>query len=162
MSEEATTVDDIRYLLFRLGAVFYATPLLGVREVVEAQDAKPVPGTSDCFNGVINIRGQVVGVVDLRKRFNHAATSNHEMALMVFETGSGLLAALVDQAEAVVHIPAAKIERRSNIVAPVDPEHILGVGQHQGKLITIIDVAKVLERQELRSDGGFEPCQLHT
>lgn len=146
-----TSEDEIRYLLFRLGGELYGTPLLGIREVVEPQDPKPVPNTVPYFSGVINIRGQVVGVLDLRQRFQHACDKHSGMALMVFDTEAGPLGALVDRIEAVVPIPDTNIEKKPNVRTTVPLEFLIGIGNQEGKLVTLVDLNRILGREELRA-----------
>ena len=141
--------DDARYLLFKVGGELYGTPLLGIREVVEPQDAKPLPNTAPFFSGVINIRGQVVGVVDLRKRCE--VKKHNRMALMVFDTESGPLAALVDEIEGVVQIPPAQIESKPAVRCHVSVNYLLGIGNQEGRLISLIDLNRVLGSEELKA-----------
>ncbi|MHA0111797.1 chemotaxis protein CheW, partial [Klebsiella pneumoniae] len=75
-----------RYLLFRLGAELYGTPLLEVREIIEWQACKSIPHVSNYFLGVINLRGQITGVIDLRRRFGIHEENNDTQVLMVFAT----------------------------------------------------------------------------
>jgi purine-binding chemotaxis protein CheW len=143
--------DDARFLLFRIGGQLYGTPLLGLREVVEPQEPKPIPNTVSFFSGVINIRGQVVGVVDLRKRFGCEASKLPRMALMVFSTESGPLGALVDEIECVVKIPATKIESKAVIRTQVPADYFIGIGNQDGRLISLIDLNKILGTEELKA-----------
>lgn len=146
--------EEARYLLFRLGGECYGTPLLGVREVVEPQEPTPVPNTVRHFAGVINIRGEVVGVIDLRARMGHAVTKSTEMALMVFDTPSGPMAGLVDKVEAVAKIPEKDIERKPNVQSRAPIEFLLGIARQKGRLVTLIDLNKTLAVEELRSLGA--------
>lgn len=143
--------DDARFLLFKVGGQLYGTPLLGIREVVEPQEPKPIPNTVSFFSGVINLRGQVVGVVDLRKRFGCEASRLPRMALMVFSTESGPLGALVDEIECVVKIPAAKIESKAVIRTQVPADYFIGIGNQDGRLISLIDLNKILGTEELKA-----------
>ena len=142
--------DDARFLLFKVAGELYGTPLLGIREVVEPQEPKPIPNTVPCFSGVINLRGQVVGVVDLRRRFGHEATKHHGMALMVFETDSGPLAAVVDEIDCVVQLTSSHIDTKSVVRANVPTEYLMGIGNQDGRLISLIDLNKILGSEELK------------
>lgn len=149
ISDESTEAH--RYLIFRLADELYGTPLLGVREVVEVQPAKPVPNTAPHFNGVINIRGQIVGVIDLRVRFGHATKSSPNMALMVFETDCGPLAALVDKVESVVKLSEQAIDRNPNIHSSEKLNFLIGIAHEHERLITLIDLNKTLEAEDLET-----------
>jgi len=134
-----------KYLLFRLREELYGTPLLGVREVVEPQAPKPIPNTAKHFSGVINIRGEIVGVLDLRTRFNHNAETGVNMALMVFSTDGGPMAGLVDRVESVISLSEKEIERNPNIGIEILREALIGVGKYNKHLITLIDLHKILQ-----------------
>jgi len=143
--------DDARFLLFRVGEELYGTPLLGIREVVEPQEPKPIPNTVSFFSGVINLRGQVVGVIDLRRRFGCEAPKHPRMALMVFTTESGPLGALVDEIESVARIPVETIEAKVIIRSHVPEDYFIGIGNQDGRLISLIDLNKLLGTEELKS-----------
>ena len=142
--------EECRYLLFKLGKELYGTPLLGVREVVEPQEPKPVPNTVGYFLGVINIRGQIVGVIDLRNRFGHKVEKGPENALMVFNTDAGPMAAWVDQVEAVVRLSDDRIDKKPNVKTSVPPEFMLGIAHEGERLVTLVDLNKALGKLELK------------
>lgn len=151
MSEDTQVYEDAtKYILFQLGTELYGTPLLGVREVVEPLEPKQVPNTVGWFTGVINIRGQIIGVIDLRKRFGHSDKTNAHQALMVFDTQAGPLAALVDKVEAVVRISDQEIEKRPNVQTNVPMNFLLGIASAHERLVTLIDLAQVLGAEELK------------
>ena len=148
--------EDPRYLLFKVGGELYGTPLLGIREVVEPQTPKPIPNTVSFFSGVINLRGQVVGVLDLRKRFGHEAPLHPGMALMVFETEAGPLGALVDEIECVAQIPSQQVDSRPPVRTNVPVDYLLGIGKQEGRLVSLIDLNRILGTEELKAVTGFE------
>ncbi len=142
--------EENRYLIFSLGREMFGTPLLGVREVVEPLPPKPVPNTRPFFTGVINIRGEIVGVMDLRARFQQNQKTEPGQAMMVFETLTGTEAALVDKIEAVAKIPERNIERQPNVKSNIPADYLLGVAKEGERLVTLIDLRKVLEEQEVK------------
>lgn len=138
-----------RYLVFRLGNETFGTPLLGVREVVEYQSPKPVPNSVDYCLGVVNIRGEIVGVLDLRKKFGFKADILPASSMLVFSTEAGSISSVVDQVEAVADIPEEEIEKKPNILTRVPMDFLLGIGRFDSKLITLIDLNKILNNEEL-------------
>ncbi len=146
--------DQDRYLLFTLGQDLYGTPLMGVREVVEYQKAKPIPHTVKAFLGVINIRGEIIGVLDLRARFQYQLEENREVAMMVFGTENGTLAAVADRMEGVVKIPKDAIDPTPRVENRLPPAYLLGIGRCRDRLVTLIDLPKILEREEIGSISG--------
>lgn len=141
--------EEVRYLLFRLGGELYGTPLLGVREVVEPQPCKPVPNTAPHFKGVINVRGRIVGLADLRIRFGYEPVASPQLALLLFETESGPIAAVVDAVETVLRIDEKDIETRPNIRAQVPTEFLIGIANLQGRLVTLIDLGRSLVAEDI-------------
>ncbi len=148
--DQTAVLEENRYLLFSLGKEMFGTPLLGVREVVEPLTPKPVPNTRPFFTGVINIRGEIVGVMDLRARFQQIHKGEAGQAMMVFETATGTEAALVDKIEAVAKISVKNIERQPNIKSSVPAEYLLGIAKEGERLVTLLDLKKVLEEQEVK------------
>lgn len=141
--------NESRYLVFGVGPELYATPLLGVREVVEPQSPKPVPNTVEYFTGVINIRGEIVGVIDLRVKFGQTVTSTPHNALMVFMTEVGPIAALVDKVESVVKLGSEEIEKTPSVRTRVPVEYLTGIAEVDERLITLVDLNKILSSDEV-------------
>ncbi|MBC7530959.1 MAG: purine-binding chemotaxis protein CheW [Oligoflexus sp.] len=144
-------LEQDRYLLFTLNQELYATPLMGVREVVEMQKPKPIPHTIPSFLGVINIRGEIVGVMDLRVRLGYQRQDYATEAMMVFDTPGGSLAAIVDSMEGVTKISPEAIDRNPSIESRLPLHFLIGVGRIRDRLVTLIDIGKVLEKEEVRT-----------
>lgn len=138
-----------RYLIFRIESEIFGTPLLGVREVVQYQEPKPIPNTTKSYLGVINIRGEIVGVFDLRIRFDFKTQVNHGAALMVFDTEAGPIAAVSDGMEGVITIDETHIDRKSRFESTLPLNFLLGIANVDGKLITLIDLARVLDAADV-------------
>lgn len=147
-NEDIDSSDESKYLIFRLGSDAYGTPLLGVREVLEAQSAKPIPNTAPYFKGLINVRGQIIGVVDLRLRFDYPTVETPTVAYMLFETETGPFAAIVDKVEAVVRIDDVNLQKKPNIRTQIPVEYLLGATTYEGSLVTLIDLNKTLSAED--------------
>lgn len=145
--------EECRYLLFRLNNELYGTPLLGVREVVQPQKPQYVPNTVPHFKGLINVRGQVVGLVDLRSRFGYPMVETPKQALLVFETDSGPIAVTVDQVEAVTRVEDQEIHKKPNIQSQVPMEFLIGVTHYQNRMVTLIDLRKTFSQEEYTKVG---------
>ncbi|MFK8136967.1 MAG: chemotaxis protein CheW [Bdellovibrionales bacterium] len=149
MSELSSVAGtDARYLLFRVGEELYGTPLLGVREVVEPQACKKMPNTVPYFKGLINIRGEIVGVIDLRIRFSQSA-EDEGAALIVFDTDAGAVGALVDQVDSVLAITEDIIDKNPNVGSMVPVEFLVGIAKLEDKLVSLVDLNKTLGNEEL-------------
>jgi purine-binding chemotaxis protein CheW len=158
MSDEQNTQN--RYLVFHIENDFYATPLLGVREVVEYQTPKAIPNTANWFSGIINIRGEIIGVIDLRVRLGYSPRerANFGLALILFETDVGTLAATVDKIEAVREFIDEDIEKNPGIATRVPMEHLIGIGQSDHQMVNLIELNQILSRDEFAQFHRLRPA----
>ena len=142
------TADD-QFLLFRLGGYTYASPLLSIHEIVLPKPFKYVPNSEPYYLGMINLRGQIIGVVDLRMRFELEPVKKRGNSLLVIEADFGKFAALVDEIQEVVTVSKEEIEVKPHIESPVPMAYITGVAKIGSELITVIDLHKIIEKQTL-------------
>lgn len=138
-----------RYILFCIGNETYGTPLLDVREVVEYQEPKFMPNMISHFVGVINIRGSIVGVMDLRKRFKTTGDITRTTALLVSDTTQGSIAAIVDRVDSVISIDKSMIEEKPPIITNVSQEYLIGVAKVKNNLVTLIQLHHLLNDEKL-------------
>ncbi len=141
--------DAQKFLIFQMGDELFATALVEIREVIEFHQAKPIPHMPAFFKGVINIRGEIIGVIDLRERLG-VTGSDATRCQLVFETDSGPLAAIVDRVHSVTIIEESQMDRRTTIgVQGVDRSYFLGVGKVEDRIFTLISLRKLLKKDEL-------------
>lgn len=140
-------VSDLdKYLEFEIEDIRYASPLLGIREVLEFQKPKKIPNTKDHFLGVINVRGSIVGVVDLNLKIKNKIVSdlntkkNERSVVLIVETRSGMLGVIVDEVIAVRAISSNQIEKNSSVQTNIKSQYILGMTQNEENLILIINL----------------------
>ncbi len=145
---EFEELDSRKFLLFRLNDEFYATPLLAVKQVVENQNIKVIPNTAPYFLGLINYRGQIMGLVDLKKRFQMPDQPNTKKTFLIFDSESGPIAAQVDHVEAVISLDDEKIEKNPNIKTDVPVHYMIGVAQYNDDMITVIDLNKSFSSED--------------
>src|SRR5262245_61525243 len=136
------SAGDDKYLVFQLGTNLFATPLIEVREVIEYHPPKAIPHTAPFFKGVINIRGEIVGVIDLRQRLEIQG-SETPMAQLIFESEAGSLAAIVDKVLSVTVITEANLDRRVAAHSQQgDNQYFIGVGKAENKILTVVSLSK--------------------
>lgn len=141
-----------RFLLFRLGEQMFGTSLLNVREIIEPIVCKPIPNTVSHFLGVINLRGQIISIIDLKQKFGMpAAADAQRRAYVIFETPSGPIGAVVDEVTQVANLAEAEIDSEVRVSARVPLNFLSGMAKHNGKLVTLIDLKLVLGADELVS-----------
>ena len=150
-SHEQDDNNENKYIIFSLGSTLYGAKLTEVREVVEHLPTKKVPNTVPSFQGVCNLRGQIIGVIDLRTHFHISSEPVERPVLLVFETDSGAIAATVDNIGAVMEIPTFDIETKPNIVSPISSKYIIGIAKHESEMIILLDLRSVLSHEELKN-----------
>ena len=140
-----------RYLVFELGGERYACEIVQVREVLKVPVLKPIPYMQPSFTGVLNLRGQMVGVVDLRIRFQTSGKSTHPGVILVMDLGDTLLGAHVDEVVAVANLGKDDIRKGFSVETRTAIEFLEGIAEVDGRLVNIINLSRVLSSQELRN-----------
>ncbi len=149
-----------KYLTFSLGSETYGLEVLRVREIIRVTDITPVPQMPPHFRGVINLRGKIIPVVDLRVRFGLAAAQGSERACIVVVQVSPagrlqiLLGLLVDGVQEVAQINSADIEEAPQFGTQVDMEFILGIAKLKGRVAILLDIDKALTLESAGRAGA--------
>lgn len=141
-------------LTFTLGEESYALDVAKVREVLEMAHITPLPRAPEYLRGVINVRGSVVPVVDLRLKLGMARTEKTiDTCIVVLdistESGSTTVGTLVDAVQEVVDFDAKAIEPPPKLGMSVNTEFILGIGKRDDRFVMILDIQKVFAEEEL-------------
>ncbi len=148
----ALAVDDIeqqRYLVFRLADELYASALVSIREIIKLQAVKPVPFMASYFRGILNLRGQIVSVVDLRLKLELNCPDKNKGLMIVIDTANGPIAAVVDDVVLVQEFPPESISQELAIKTKIRTEFFNGVAKLGDRLVNIIDIGATL------TDGDF-------
>ena len=136
-------------VVFKLGHELYGADIAAVREVGPLQRVTRVPRTPSYVEGVTNLRGRVIPVIDLRRRLGlPAATATKASRIAVAELEGGQVGMIVDSVQEVLRVPASSIEPPSAMMSKVEAEYMQGIAKVDGKLIVILDLTRVLEREE--------------
>jgi purine-binding chemotaxis protein CheW len=143
--------NDSKYLIFNIGEDQYGSPLLSIREVLEYQKPKFMPNMVASFSGVINVRGAIVGVVDLRSRFSINNVVGPKTAMLLCDTEKGSIVAVVDLVESVIEFEPENIEAKPPIKSRVEQKYLIGVAKRKEQLITILDLHKLLNEEEYKA-----------
>jgi len=138
-------------LVFRLGQERYAIEMKDLAEVLPFARCVRVPGGLRKFAGVINLRGKIIAVIDLGKRFGEAAIQrNSKSRIVVVELEERLVGLLVNSASEVLRISPSEIEAPQNVFPDEDMNYVTGVGKLKDRLIILLDLSRILQRAELR------------
>ena len=143
-----------KYLTFRLAGEEYGLQILKVQEIIHLQTITKVPGTPAAVSGVINLRGKVIPVVDLRARFGMELAEDTEKSCIIVvqirsRQGVVVVGILIDEVREVLDIPAASIEGSPDFGFGVDTDFILGMGKVNGSVKILLDIDRVLAGEEL-------------
>ena len=150
----AETTETKQYLTFKLADETYALDIGKVREVLDFTTVTKVPRTPDFMRGVINLRGSVVPVVDLRLKFGMSATEKTVstcviIAEMTVDNDTTILGALADSVQEVIDLGPGDISAAPKIGTQLRTEFIRGMGKRDDRFIILIDVDKVFSSDEL-------------
>jgi purine-binding chemotaxis protein CheW len=145
-----------KYLTFALGKEEYGLEILKVREIIGYMDITAVPRTPPYVKGVINLRGQVIAVLDLRSKFAmETAQKTEETCIIVVEIRHGgrklSTGIVVDHVSEVLDIPGESIEDAPSFGAAVDTDFILGMGKIGESVKILLDIDRVLGDEEIEA-----------
>ncbi len=150
----ADRVVATQYLTFKLGEEVYALDIAKVREVLDFTSVMKVPRTPEFMRGVINLRGSVVPVVDLRLKFGISKTDKTVNTCIIImevrvDKETTILGALADSVQEVVDLDPDNIEPAPRIGTKLKTEFITGMGKQNEKFIIILDIDKIFSTEEL-------------
>lgn len=140
-----------RFIEFSLGAEDYAIPLLMVREVISVPDTTPIPKSPSHFLGIMNLRGQVISVVDLRKKLKVDARQDKEEAVIIVDIGGMNIGVVVDSINKVLAFSSEEVSEMPEIEHQVNTHYIFGVYKKENSLTVLLDIAKVLDIKDMEA-----------
>jgi purine-binding chemotaxis protein CheW len=152
IKHEGAVQEEKQYVTFRIADENYGVGVLKVQEIIGMTEIVYVPNSPDFMKGVINLRGSVVPVVDMRKRF-HMEERTYDMftVIIIVEVKEILVGMIVDTVSDVVGIPQSEIQDTPHFTAKIDSEFIAGIGQVNDKLVIILDIDKILSTEEIKT-----------
>jgi len=150
---------DLHIVGFRIGNETYGVRIGSVREIVRVPEITSVPSAPDLIEGVINLRGKIIPVMDLRKRFGQTEIiSDKKNRILVVELENKLIGLIVNAASEVLKIPPSEVDSPGSVFAEGESSYVTGVGKLKGRLIILLDIAKLLQRPEYkRLEEAAEP-----
>lgn len=140
-----------RYLSFTLGTEDYAIPLLAVKEVIAVPEITPIPFTPPHFLGIMNLRGQVISVIDLRTKLGIQPKAAAETAIIICDLDSLSLGVVVDSINSVLCPGESEISGKPDIQSNRNTDYITNVFRKDKKLVLLLDVAKALSVEDLQA-----------
>ncbi len=149
-SNEKQVAKEDSFLIFEVGKNLYGTPLLSVREVIEEQPTKPVPYAPSYFLGIMNLRGRVVSVIDLRKKFRVETDKTEGNAfVMILDLEDTAIGVVIDRVVSVQTLSIDDVSFLPTIDTHIDPEYLIGAARFDEKLITLVELSKLIDKHEV-------------
>ena len=157
----AEAAASTQYLTFKLGDETFALDVAEVREILDFTTVTKVPRTPSFMRGVINLRGSVVPVMDLRLKFGMSATQQTvDSCIIVVEMNFGsdqvVIGVLADAVQEVIDLEPEQIEPPPRIGTKLNTEFILGMGKHNGSFMMILDIDKIFQGSDLALDHASQ------
>ena len=138
---------DLQIVGFRIGRETYGVPITLVHEIVRVPEITPIPDAQECVEGVINLRGKIIPVIDLRKRFGqHEVTATVKNRILVTEVDKRRVGLIVDSASEVLKIPPSDIETPPSAIQDAQTNCVTGVAKLQGRLVILLELSRLLQK----------------
>jgi purine-binding chemotaxis protein CheW len=136
---------ELHIVGFQVGRETYGVPIKSLHEIVRVPEITAVPDAPDYLEGVINLRGKIVSVMDLRKRFGEKqAAIKKQNRILVVEHSGRLAGLIVDSASEVLKIPADAVEAPPAVFQEGGLNCVTGLGKVAGRLVVLLDMSKLL------------------
>lgn len=141
--------ENLRWVTFRLENEKYGINVMQVQEVLRVTEIAPVPGAPDYVLGIINLRGNVVTVIDTRSRFGlDSAEMDDATRIVIIEAEEQVVGILVDSVAEVVDLKPSEIETAPNVGTEESAKFIQGVASYADELLILVDLNKLLSEEE--------------
>ena len=151
---------DLQIVNFRVGPETFGVDIALVHEIVRVPEITSVPDAPDFIEGVINLRGRIISLVDLRKRFGQKEIApGKKNRIIVVEHQQRFVGLIVDSASEVLRVPGSDIEPPPHVFEQGGLDYVTGIAKVQGRIIILVDLGNILQRGELRRLTEFAGAQ---
>jgi purine-binding chemotaxis protein CheW len=151
MIEEFRDQKEVQMIIFRLGSEEYAVPIMSVQEIIMKQAPTHLPKSASWVEGVINLRGRVIPIIDGKKKFSLDSRANNnddDSRIMVLDVEHEIIGLIVDEVSEVIYLKTDEIEPPPVDVGE-DNDFLWGVGKFQNRLLILINPQKFLTNAEV-------------
>ncbi|SFM61208.1 chemotaxis protein CheW [Methanolobus profundi] len=151
ISEKGSTDELLQMVVFQLGGEEFGVEIMKVQEIIRMPEITQIPQSPEFVEGVINLRGRIIVVINLDKRFNLVSKEEDEHSrIIVVEIGDHVVGMIVDSVNEVLRIPASSVDPAPELVmSNVSKEYITGVGKMDDRLLILLDLGKVMGKKEV-------------
>lgn len=149
-------IKDIQVACFRLKEDLYAVDIMRIKEIIRPQKLTPLPQAPAFIEGIINLRGAVIPVIDLRKRFDMPARDlTGSTRLLIVRLSTQTIGLVVDEVTDVVTVPVKDIKQPPVVAAGAIVNHLLGVCLSGDDMVMLLDIDRLLTKSEISILGDF-------
>jgi purine-binding chemotaxis protein CheW len=135
---------ELQSVVFRLGEEEYGIDIGKVQEIIRLPEITKLPNTADYVLGIINLRGRIIPIIDLKRKFlQETSHRKEETRVIVLETGSQKVGIIVDEVSEVVKIPLDLVVAADSIGTSIEAEYLLGVAKFNERLLILPDTDKI-------------------
>ena len=151
--------SNISLVTFKISNELYGINIMEVREIIRLTDVTPIPNAPDFVDGVITLRGEIIPIVDLGKRFHFDEVVFNEddellRGIIVINVEELIIGVMIDQINRVIEINSANIQPPPHMISGIGTEYIQGVVKLEENLLVILDIHKLFSKQELMLLAG--------
>ncbi len=148
-SRKKQDTELLQLVTFSIGEEEFGVDILKVQEIIRTMEITKVPRAPSFVEGVINLRGKVIPIIDLRKRFGlDSRDHDKHTRIIVIEINNMIVGFVVDSVSEVLRIPASTVEPPPPVVAGLESEYISGVGKLEDRLLILLDLDRLLSSEE--------------
>ncbi len=142
----STDLEQARYIVYRIGDESFASPLLSIKEIVDPLPYCYVPNDHSYFLGLANLRGQIIGVIDLGLRFGMASSVTADAGvLLIFEEDGASLGAMVSAVESAITVDPAEIRSEHAVSSNVPEEAYTGVVLYEERILPVVSLIELMQ-----------------
>jgi len=151
--DHAKKDDELLQLVtFSIGEEEFGVDILKVQEIIRTMEITKVPRAQEFVEGVINLRGKVIPIIDLRRRFGlDSKAHDKHTRIIVIEINNMIVGFVVDSVSEVLRIPASTVEPPPPVVAGLESDYISGVGKLHDRLLILLDLDKLLSGEDMEA-----------
>lgn len=148
--DESEQVEEkaISFLRFSLHDENFAVPLLAVKEVIAMPEVTSIPNTPKYFMGIMNLRGQIISIIDLRIKLNIKNDYNHETTVIICEMKPYCVGIVVNSVDSVLNLLPSSIKEKPEIKSQHSTDYITGVVNVENDIILLVDLLKALDMND--------------
>ncbi len=140
--------DINQFIIFKLATEEFGVEITKVQEIIKPQAVTKLPQTANFIEGIINLRGDIITIIDLRKRLDFELNTDSEDRILVVKINGVDVGFIVDDASEVIRIDSEKISKSSGGIAGIKNEYIDGIGKLEDRLIILLNLDKLLSTEE--------------